>query len=141
VAGPYGASFLMPNHPGAKLLMICAGAGAAPMRAMTERRRRRLGRAEGGSILLFFGARRRSELPYFGPLKRLPKELVETELCFSREPDVPRARADRMQARREAVGTRRRRRVHFLCGHKRMEQGVFEQWPRIAQGRGLDYLR
>ncbi len=142
VAGPYGASFLMPNHPGAKLLMICTGTGAAPMRAMTERRRRRLGRAEGGSILLFFGARRRSELPYFGPLKRLPKELVETELCFSREPDVPRAYVqDRMRARREAVGEllADEDAFIFLCGHKRMEQGVFEAMAEIAQGRGLDW--
>ncbi|MBL8954995.1 MAG: hypothetical protein JNK82_29735, partial [Myxococcaceae bacterium] len=41
--------------------MICTGTGAAPMRAMTERRRRRLGLDEGGSILLFFGARSPSE--------------------------------------------------------------------------------
>ncbi len=41
VIGPFGATFLMPNHPGAHLLMICTGTGAAPMRAMTEWRRRR----------------------------------------------------------------------------------------------------
>ena len=142
VAGPYGASFLMPNHPGAKLLMICTGTGAAPMRAMTERRRRRLGRGEGGSILLFFGARRRSELPYFGPLMRLPKELVETELAFSREPDVPRAYVqDRLLARRDAVADllADEDAFVFLCGHKRMEKGVFEAMEEIASGRGLDW--
>ena len=42
VVGPFGTSFLMPNHPGANLLMICTGTGSAPMRAMTERRRRRI---------------------------------------------------------------------------------------------------
>ena len=42
VIGPFGASFLMPNHPGSSLLMICTGTGSAPMRAMTERRRRRI---------------------------------------------------------------------------------------------------
>ena len=27
VVGPYGASFLMPNHPGSNLIMICTGTG------------------------------------------------------------------------------------------------------------------
>ena len=57
VVGPYGTSFLMPNHPGSSLLMICTGTGSAPMRAMTERRRRRIALKEGGKLMLFFGAR------------------------------------------------------------------------------------
>jgi benzoyl-CoA 2,3-dioxygenase component A len=34
--GPFGTSFLMPNHPGSHLVMVCTGTGtgAAPMRAM-----------------------------------------------------------------------------------------------------------
>jgi benzoyl-CoA 2,3-dioxygenase component A len=40
VVGPFGASFLMPNHPRSKIVMICTGTGSAPMRAMTEWRRR-----------------------------------------------------------------------------------------------------
>lgn len=142
VTGPYGASFLMPNHPGAKLLMICTGTGAAPMRAMTERRRRRLGRGEGGSILLFFGARRRSELPYFGPLMKLPGELIDVELAFSREPDVPRAYVqDRMRARAEDVKQLLSGDDTFiyLCGHKRMEAGVFMALAEIAASAGLDW--
>ena len=43
VTGPFGSSFLMPNHPGSNLLMICTGTGSAPMRAMTEYRRRNPG--------------------------------------------------------------------------------------------------
>jgi benzoyl-CoA 2,3-dioxygenase component A len=27
VVGPFGVNFLMPNHPGASLLMICTGTG------------------------------------------------------------------------------------------------------------------
>ena len=49
----------MPNHPGSSLLMICTGTGSAPMRAMTERRRRRIALKEGGKLMLFFGARTR----------------------------------------------------------------------------------
>jgi benzoyl-CoA 2,3-dioxygenase component A len=40
VVGPFGASFLMPNHPRSHIVMICTGTGSAPMRAMTEWRRR-----------------------------------------------------------------------------------------------------
>ncbi|MEO8536825.1 MAG: benzoyl-CoA 2,3-epoxidase subunit BoxA, partial [Betaproteobacteria bacterium] len=36
VIGPFGASFLMPNHPKSHIVMICTGTGSAPMRAMTE---------------------------------------------------------------------------------------------------------
>ncbi|MCM2253300.1 MAG: benzoyl-CoA 2,3-epoxidase subunit BoxA, partial [Ramlibacter sp.] len=40
VIGPFGTSFLMPNHPRSHIVMICTGTGSAPMRAMTEWRRR-----------------------------------------------------------------------------------------------------
>src|SRR5262249_53374366 len=85
VVGPYGSSFLMPNHPGSSILMICTGTGSAPMRAMTERRRRRIKEKEGGELMLFFGARRPEELPYFGPLMKLPKDFIDINLAFSRE--------------------------------------------------------
>ncbi|MFP3663175.1 FAD-binding oxidoreductase, partial [Burkholderia sp. SIMBA_043] len=32
VIGPFGHTFLMPNHPRANLIMICSGTGSAPMR-------------------------------------------------------------------------------------------------------------
>ncbi|HET6598577.1 MAG TPA: benzoyl-CoA 2,3-epoxidase subunit BoxA, partial [Burkholderiaceae bacterium] len=73
VTGPYGECFLMPNHPGSNILMVCTGTGSAPMRAMTEHRRRLevAGRHVGGKLMLFFGARKPEELPYFGPLTKL----------------------------------------------------------------------
>jgi benzoyl-CoA 2,3-dioxygenase component A len=51
VIGPFGTSFLMPNHPKSNIVMICTGTGSAPMRAMTEwrRRLRQSGKFEGGS--------------------------------------------------------------------------------------------
>jgi benzoyl-CoA 2,3-dioxygenase component A len=142
VTGPYGTSFLMPNHPGAKLLMICTGTGAAPMRAMTERRRRRRERGEGGEILLFFGARRPEELPYFGPLMKLPRSLVDVELAFSRVPGQPKEYVqDRMRARAADVGRwLADDDVYvFLCGHKRMEEGVLSAFADIARAMGLDW--
>jgi len=90
VIGPFGNTFLMPNHPGAHLLMICTGTGSAPMRAMTERRRRRRGKDGDGRLMLFFGARTQQELPYFGPLTGLPPDFIDINLAYSRVPGAPR---------------------------------------------------
>jgi benzoyl-CoA 2,3-dioxygenase component A len=91
VIGPFGSSFLMPNHPGSHIVMICTGTGSAPMRAMTEwrRRLRASGKFESGKLLLFFGARTQQELPYFGPLQRLPQDFIDIHLAFSRTPGHP----------------------------------------------------
>ncbi|MGY4829013.1 benzoyl-CoA 2,3-epoxidase subunit BoxA [Sphaerotilaceae bacterium SBD11-9] len=119
VIGPFGSSFLMPNHPHSNIVMICTGTGSAPMRAMTEWRRRlrkqgaagpsqgaltplggggrtasdwghKPGKFEGGKLMLFFGARTPQELPYFGPLQSLPKDFIDINLAFSRLPGQPR---------------------------------------------------
>jgi benzoyl-CoA 2,3-dioxygenase component A len=141
VVGPYGQSFLMPNHPGANLLMICTGTGAAPMRAMTERRRRRMARHEGGEILLYFGARSAGELPYFGPLQRLPPSLIDVQLAFSRAAGTPREYVqDRMRAQSEKVARwlAGPETFLYLCGHKAMELGVRAAIDDICRARGLD---
>ena len=93
VIGPFGGTFLMPNHPNSHLLMICTGTGSAPMRAMTEYRRRRRLKGATGKLMLFFGARTKEELPYFGPLTNLPKDFIDTNLAFSRTPASPPARS------------------------------------------------
>ncbi len=118
VIGPFGTSFLMPNHPKSHIVMICTGTGSAPMRAMTEWRRRLRSAAarppeggaapsaggagaagawgpgaaqfEGGKLLLFFGARTQEELPYFGPLQNLPKDFIDINFAFSRTPGAPK---------------------------------------------------
>lgn len=140
--GPYGASFLMPNHPGAKLLMVCTGTGAAPMRAMTERRRRRLPLKEGGEILLFFGARRPGELPYIGPLQKLPKDLIDVELAFSRVPGKPKEYVqDRIRAREADVGRMLTDPDCFIyvCGLRQMEAGVLEAFANVATKSGFEW--
>ena len=142
IAGPYGASFLMPNHPGAKLIMICTGTGSAPMRAMTERRRRRMALKEGGENMLFFGARTPGELPYFGPLMKLPPELIDVQLAFSRDAQHPKQYVqDRMRARGEQLA--RLLGDHdtfvYLCGHKQMEGGVDAAFDEICSKHALDW--
>lgn len=142
VTGPYGATYLMPNHPGTRLMMICTGTGAAPMRAMTERRRRLLPHKEGGEILLFFGARTRGELPYWGSLLKLPPELIDVQLAFSREPNQHKEYVqDRMRAHAEKVGQwlRDEQTYIYICGHKRMEDGVNQALADICRQNGLDW--
>lgn len=144
VVGPYGTSFLMPNHPGSSLMMICTGTGAAPMRAMTERRRRRIALKEGGELALFFGARVPAELPYFGPLMKLPKEFIDTHLAFSRVPGKPKQYVqDLLRERGDQVARllQDENCYVYLCGLKGMEAGVIEAFRDICRERGLDWAR
>jgi benzoyl-CoA 2,3-dioxygenase component A len=142
VTGPYGATFLMPNHPGASIMMICTGTGSAPMRAMTERRRRRLDRKEGGELVLFFGARSPGELPYFGPLQKLPGDFIDINFAFSRLPDRPkqyvqdliRARGDKVFRMLQDDSC-----YIYVCGLKGMETGVLEAFRDICRTQGGDW--
>ena len=142
VVGPYGTSFLMPNHPGSSLLMVCTGTGSAPMRAMTERRRRRIAQKEGGTLTLFFGARSEGELPYFGPLQKLPKDFIDINFAFSRVPDTPKQYVqDRIRARGADVARLLRdASTHvYICGLKGMEQGVDDAFRDVCRAHGADW--
>jgi benzoyl-CoA 2,3-dioxygenase component A len=142
VVGPYGASFLMPNHPGANLLMICTGTGSAPMRAMTERRRRRRALGEGGRLMLFFGARSPAELPYFGPLMKLPREFIDINFAFSRVPGQQKQYVqDRIRERAADVARllSDEQTYVYVCGLKGMEAGVDEALRSVCLGHALDW--
>ena len=144
VIGPFGASFLMPNHPRSHIVMICTGTGSAPMRAMTEwrRRLRASGKFEGGKLLLFFGARTKEELPYFGPLQGLPKDFIDTTFAFSRTPGQPKtyvqdAMRDRAADLAKLLADAN---SHFyVCGLKSMEEGVVLALCDIAKQAGLNW--
>jgi benzoyl-CoA 2,3-dioxygenase component A len=142
VVGPYGASYLMPNHPGSSLMMICTGTGSAPMRAMTERRRRRRALREGGDLLLFFGARVAEELPYFGPLMKLPKDFIDINFAFSRVPGQPKVYVqDRIRERADKVAQMLQDDdcYIYVCGLKGMEAGVVDAFRDVCRGHGLDW--
>ncbi|GAB3627296.1 benzoyl-CoA oxygenase/reductase, BoxA protein [Pandoraea terrae] len=142
VMGPFGGTFLMPNHPDSHLLMICTGTGAAPMRAMTEYRRRRRLKGATGKLMLFFGARTQGELPYFGPLLNLPKDFIDTNLAFSRTPgQAKRYVQDAMRERAADVAALLRHDDTFVyvCGLKGMEDGVLQSLQVIAADAGLDW--
>jgi benzoyl-CoA 2,3-dioxygenase component A len=141
VTGPFGATFLMPNDPSANIIMICTGTGSAPFRAFTERRRRTSPNA-AGQMHLYFGARRPEELPYFGPLKKVPDSLLHQELCYSRvENEAKEYVQDRMRKRADSIvpllGDDN---THiYICGLKGMETGVDEALADICRGAGLDW--
>ncbi len=144
VIGPFGSSFLMPNHPKSHIVMICTGTGSAPMRAMTEwrRRLRQSGKFEGGKLLLFFGARTQQELPYFGPLQKLPKDFIDIHFAFSRTPGQPKRYVE--DAMRESsadlASLLKDSNTHFyVCGLKSMEEGVVMALRDIANDAGIGW--
>ena len=144
VMGPFGASFLMPNHPKSNIVMICTGTGSAPMRAMTEwrRRLRGSGKFEGGKLMLFFGARTQQELPYFGPLQNLPKDFIDIEFAYSRTPGQPKRYVqDALRDRSADVAAllKDSNTFFYVCGLKSMEAGVVMALRDIAQQAGLDW--
>jgi benzoyl-CoA 2,3-dioxygenase component A len=144
VIGPFGSSFLMPNHPKSHIVMICTGTGSAPMRAMTEwrRRLRQSGKFEGGKLMLFFGARTQKELPYFGPLQKLPKDFIDINFAFSREAgqtkryvqDLMRERSADLVALLKDPNT-----YIYVCGLKSMEEGVVLALRDVATQAGLNW--
>ena len=144
VIGPFGSSFLMPNHPKSNIVMICTGTGSAPMRAMTEwrRRLRQSGKFDGGKLLLFFGARTKEELPYFGPLQSLPKDFIDNNFAFSRTPGQPKRYVQDLMRERAAdlaplladANT-----CFYVCGLKSMEEGVLSAMRHIAEEAGLSW--
>jgi benzoyl-CoA 2,3-dioxygenase component A len=144
VIGPFGASFLMPNHPRSSVVMICTGTGSAPMRAMTEwrRRLRASGKFEGGKLMLFFGARTQQELPYFGPLQKLPHDFIDIEFAFSRTPGAPKRYvqdAIRDRAADVAALLADPNAYFYVCGLKAMEEGVVLALRDVASQAGLDW--
>lgn len=141
LTGPFGATFLMPDDPDARLLMICTGTGSAPMRAFTMRRQRTVD-ARAGGMALFFGARSEDALPYFGPLSKVPRSMLEQHLVFSRVEGQPKEYVqDRMLAEQEMVADfLADPKMHmYICGLRGMEEGVDEALASIAAAIGQDW--
>ena len=142
VIGPFGSTFLMPDDPDADILMICTGTGAAPFRGFTERRRRASPNGRG-RLHLYFGARSPDELPYFGPLKKVPTTLLRQELVYSRLPGAPREYVqDRMRAQPEELAALLTRPgLHiYICGLRGLEDGVEAALTQITRAQGGDWL-
>ncbi|WP_370402212.1 benzoyl-CoA 2,3-epoxidase subunit BoxA [Sulfitobacter sp. JB4-11] len=138
VTGPFGATFLLPSDPEARLLMICTGTGSAPMRAFTMARQRTVGKKSGGMVM-FFGARAPDSLPYFGPLNKVPSSLLQKHLVFSRMPGQDKEYVqDRMRVEEDLVAEMLQDpKTHiYICGMKEMEDGVELAFTNIAESVG-----
>ena len=143
ITGPFGASFLMPDDPQAKLLMICTGTGSAPFRAFTMRRQRVMPDIKG-ALKLFFGARTRESLPYFGPLNKVPDQFLEKHFAFSRISDKPKSYVQdelRLAGKSVAKALGDPQTYIYICGLKAMEEGVESALGDIASEAGLDWQK
>lgn len=140
VTGPFGSTFLLPDDPDARLLMICTGTGSAPMRAFTMRRQRTIGGASGGMVM-FFGARSRKALPYFGPLSKVPRALLDQHLVYSREEECEYVQ-DRMIKEEDKVAELLSDpQTHiYICGLRGMEEGVERAMTNIAESIGQQWV-
>ncbi len=141
VTGPFGATFLMPSDPEAELLMICTGTGSAPFRGFTMRRQRETPGALG-KMTLVFGARSPEDLPYFGPLKKVPDAFMHKVFAFSRLDGEPKHYVQdklREESVRVAALLTSPNAYIYICGLKEMERGVEEAFADIARGIGLDW--
>ena len=141
ITGPFGSTFLMPNDTNANIIMICTGTGSAPFRAFTERRRRAVEGA-AGKMVMYFGARTPEELPYFGPLQKVPQTLLEKHLVYSRLPGQPKEYVqDRMRKHGPALAQLMQSpATHvFICGLRGMEAGVDEALADICRSKGIDW--
>ena len=103
---------------------------------------RKVGAFEGGKLMLFFGARTKEELPYFGPLGNLPKDFIDINFAFSRAPDQPKRYVqDAMRERAADLAPliADPDSYFYVCGLKAMEEGVVLALRDIAVGAGLDW--
>lgn len=141
ITGPFGGTFLMPNDPQAKLVMICTGTGSAPFRGFTLRRERTQPDVNG-AMQLYFGARAPESLPYFGPLAKIPNAFLEKHFAFSRVEGGPKVYVqDKMREQSaKLVDLLQDPATHiYVCGLKAMETGVEEAFEDIARGAGLTW--
>ena len=111
------------------------------MRAFTMARQRAVG-AKSGGMVMFFGARTPDSLPYFGPLNRVPSDLLQKHLVYSRLPDQPKEYVqDRMQVEEDLVAEMLQdpNTYIYICGMKEMEDGVERAFTNIAESMGQQW--
>ena len=141
LTGPFGATFLLPSDPAAHILMICTGTGSAPFRGMTMHRQREMP-SVNDALSLVFGARSPRDLPYFGPLKKVPDAFLKKAFAFSRQDDTPKQYVqDKLREDADSVAALLKdpNGYIYVCGLKAMEVGVEEALSDIARSAGLEW--
>ena len=90
--------------------------------------------------MLFFGARSQQELPYFGPLQKLPRDFIDINFAFSRTPGQPKRHVQDLMRERAAdlaALLADPDSYFYVCGLKSMEEGVLLALRDVAQQSGL----
>jgi benzoyl-CoA 2,3-dioxygenase component A len=139
--GPIGATFLAPQHPESRLLMIATGTGIAPMRAFVQQRLRQLPDSRD-DMLLFYGGRTPAEMAYIDELRQIDAQRLQLKLAFSRLPDQPRQYVqDLLRAEGDTIASLLQDDHCFiyLCGLKSMEAGVIEALTGICRSHGFGW--
>jgi len=142
LTGPFGATFLLPDDPEARLIMVCTGTGSAPFRAFTMRRQRVMP-DHMGTMALYFGARTPQSLPYFGPLGKVPQAFLDKHFAFSRLKNRPKTYVqDELRASGAQIAAMLKddKTYVYLCGLKAMETGVEAAFEDIARAHALNWL-
>ena len=127
VTGPFGSSFLMPNHPRSHIVMICTGTGSAPMRAMTEWRASACaasGKFESGKLCCSL-ARAPSRSCRIGS-SGAAVILFDVNLGVLPTPGEPKRYVQDVMRARGGPGDHAglSNAYFYVCGLKSMEQGV-----------------
>jgi len=92
--------------------------------------------------MLFFGARSKEELPYFGPLQNLPKDFIDIHFTFSRTAGQPKKYVQDAMRERAADLLPLLSDPHayfYVCGLKAMEEGVVLALRDMVQAAGQDW--
>lgn len=141
ITGPFGSTFLLPSDPAAHVLMICTGTGSAPFRGMTMHRQREMPFVNG-TLSLVFGARSPRDLPYFGPLKKVPTSFLKKSFAFSRQENAPKQYVqDKLRELENDVTAllQNPQGYIYICGLKAMETGVEAAFDDLARAAGIDW--
>ncbi|MCU0868950.1 MAG: 4Fe-4S binding protein [Burkholderiales bacterium] len=144
VMGPFGHTFLMPDAPDARLLMVATGTGIAPMRGMLARLAARMPRRDGDADrhLLVYGGRTDAALPYADQVDAWRATGTAVVTALSRVPDAPKRHVQdalRDDAERVAEFIADPATHLYVCGLKGMERGVLDALRAIAGVAGLDW--
>ncbi|CDJ35937.1 ferredoxin NADP+ oxidoreductase, putative [Eimeria mitis] len=126
VAGPVGASLLLPEDPNVPIIFACTGTGVAPLRSFM---RRIVAQGRSGPVIAYVGAATAASTPYkrewTALQQQLPPSLLQLHFALSREANAPDGGRLYVQHLMERDGDLLLRLLRegaplYLCGRKDM---------------------
>jgi ferredoxin--NADP+ reductase len=145
MTGPAGKDFLLPDEPGAPMLMIATGTGIAPFRAFVHAWAQRP-RGQRGFAWLVFGAQTSGDLLYAEEWSRLAANPdFRVDYAISREQKKSDGGRMYVQDRMRAIGQPLWELVSapetavYICGIKGMEVGIEAVLGEMAAAAGQDW--